>query len=274
MNKFKIGLQLYSVRDEMEKDVEGTLKKVADMGYECVEFAGYFGYSAKDLKALCEKYNLEPISVHQGYGDITEKTEETVSYVKELGVKYYAIPWMDIKMFTENFDEVTEKIKAAGKYTKENGIQLMYHNHNFEFENKIGDKSIFDSLFDAVPSDYLTPEMDTCWVHYAGENPMEYVKKYGDVMEVLHLKDFECKNLASGPVYELIGDESTKNAKNEDAGFEFRPIGYGRQDIKAIIEAAESTKVKYLIVEQDGHPQNSSLDDAKISIDYLRSIGY
>ena len=274
MSRFKIGLQLYTIRDEMKKDVEGTLKKVADMGYECVEFAGYFGYAAKDLNALCKKYNLEPISVHQGYNTFLEEPKETVEYLKELGVKYCALPWMDSKLFTESYSDTAENIRKIGALVKENGMKLMYHNHDFEFYSKQGDKFTLDALYADIPSDILIPEIDVCWVHYAGQNPVEYVKKYGSIMKILHLKDFECKNLASGPVYELIGDDNSKNNK-EDNGFEFRPVGHGRQDIKAIVKAAEDTAVDYLIVEQDAHTSgNTDLEDAKISIDYLRSIGY
>lgn len=273
MGRFKLGLQLYTIRDEMEKDIDAALKKVSEMGYDCVEFAGYYEHSAEELKATCEKYNLEIISVHQAYSDIVEKTDETISYAKELGAKYYTIPWMNKDELDKNYEEIREDIEKAGKALKESDMQLMYHNHDFEFYLKRDDKFLLDALYDDVPSDLLIPEIDVCWVHYAGQDPVKYVKKYGNIMKILHLKDFECKNLASGPVYELIGDESSKDKKAE-TGFEFRPVGYGRQDMKAILKAAEDTAIDYLIVEQDMHPQRASLEDAKISIDYLRSIGY
>lgn len=273
MGRFKLGLQLYTIRDEMEKDVDATLKKVSEMGYDCVEFAGYFDHSADELKAICEKYNLEIISVHQGYADILEKPDETISYVKKLGAKYYTIPWMNADLLKNEYDNVVDNIKKAGKILKDSDMQLMYHNHDFEFGSKRDGKFILDALYADVPSDLLIPEIDVCWVHYAGQNPVEYVKKYGNIMKILHLKDFECKNLASGPVYDLIGDDSSKDKKDE-TGFEFRPVGHGRQDMKAILKAAEDTAIDYLVVEQDMHPQRSSLEDAKISIDYLRSIGY
>ena len=79
MGRFKIGLQLYSVRDEMEKDMDATLKAVAEMGYDCVEFAGYFDHSAEDVKAMCDKYGLEIVSVHQTYGVFLNDTENSVN---------------------------------------------------------------------------------------------------------------------------------------------------------------------------------------------------
>lgn len=274
MGKYKIGLQLYSVRDDMKEDMEGTLKKVAEMGYECVEFAGYFDHSAEDVRAMCEKYGLEPVSVHQKYDVFLNDTENAVNYLKTLGVKYSAIPWQG--EWETKYDENVEDIKKVGKILKDNGIQLLYHNHDFELQIMHNGKYVLDALYSDVDSSILQPELDLCWVHYAGCDPIEYIKKYGSIEEIIHIKDFECKNLASGPVYGLI-DSSGKeeNGRDKDGdGFEFRPVGHGRQNVKALFEAMDNSKIKYVIVEQDAHPTNSALEDAKISIDYIRSIGY
>lgn len=278
MNRFKLGLQLYSVRDEMEKDMEATLKAVAEMGYECVEFAGYFGKSAEEVKTLCDKYNLTPISVHQTHPVFLEDAETNIAYLKTLGVKYSAIPWVSPDDWENNYDKLIGEIKQVGKILKDNGIQLLYHNHDFEFHVKHGNDCVLNALYKDVPSELLAPELDMCWVHYAGNDPVEYVKKYGDIEEVLHVKDFICKNLAAGPVYALIdekGNADGEQRNRESDGFEFRAVGQGRQDIPAIMKAAEDTKIKYIIVEQDAHTTGkTSLEDAKDSIDYLRSIGY
>ena len=274
MGKYKIGLQLYSVRDEIANDMDGTLKKVAEMGYECVEFAGYAGHTAEEVKEMCDKYGLEPISVHQSYDVFLEDSENSVNFLKTLGVKYSAVPWKD--GWETNYDGNVSDIKKVGKLLKDNGIQLLYHNHDFELTQKHGDQFVLDALYSDVDSDILCPELDLCWVHYAGCDPIEYIKKYGDVEEVIHLKDFECKNLNAGPVYGLIDENGNSGADRDKSndGFEFRPIGHGRQNVKALFEAMEDTKIKYVIVEQDSHPQNTPLEDAKISIDYIRSIGY
>ena len=278
MKELKFGLQLFSVRDAMEKDVEATLKAVSEMGYECVEFAGYFGKTAEEMKALCDKYNLTPVSVHQKYDVFIDEPEESVNYLKTLGVKYCGIPWVSGEDWRDNYDMLISDMKKVSKLLNDNGIKLLYHNHDFEFYIKHGDDNVIDALFRELPAEVIQTELDLCWVHYAGKNPVEYVEKYGDREEVVHIKDFICKNLAAGPVYALIdekGKESDVKRDTKSDGFEFRAIGYGRQDMKAIMKAIEKTKIKYVIVEQDGHStEKSSLEDAKDSIDYLRSIGY
>lgn len=276
MSRFKLGIQLFSLRDEMEKDMDATLKKVAEMGYDCVEFAGYFDHTAEDVKAMCDKYGLEPVSTHQRYNVFFDDPVNSINYIKTLGLKYCAIPWVDPELWKTDYDKIIDDIKKVGKLMKDVGIQLLYHNHDFELSIKHNGKFVLDSMYEDVPSDLLCPQLDVCWVHYAGQNPVEYIKKYGDVEEVLHLKDFECKKLAGGPVYGLIDDSGKVGDRRdrESDGFEFRAIGYGRQDIKSIMKAAEDTKIKYVIVEQDRHYENTCFEDAKLSIDYLRSIGY
>lgn len=276
METMKVGLQLYSIREEMERDMDAALKAVKEMGYDYVEFAGYFGRSAEEVAALLEKYDLKCISVHQVYHVFLENPEENVAFLKKIGAKYCAIPWMgpENQKGHERFEQAVEEIRKVSTLLNENGIQMLYHNHDFEFQ-KYEDKFLLDWLYETVTLDYLKPEVDTCWVHYAGYDPCEYLEKYTGVIEVVHLKDFVCKNLAQGPVYALI-DESGKEgeaASKEDNGFEFRPIGQGIQDFQAILESAKKAGAEYVIVEQDEAVTVSPLESAKQSREYLKSLG-
>ena len=277
MSRFKFGIQLYSLRDEMAKDMDSTLKAVAQMGYDCVEFAGYFDHTAEEVKAMCEKYGLEAVSVHQAHQVFLDNPDESVAYLKTLGVKYCAIPHVSPERWKNEYDVLIDEIKKVGKLLKDNGIQLMYHNHDFELLIKHGDKFVLDALYEDVSSDLLLPQLDECWVHYAGQDPVAYLKKYGDIEEVLHMKDFECKNLGAGPVYDLIDEKGKVSGDRKDKesdGFEFRPVGYGRQNVAEILKAAEDTKVQYVIVEQDQHPERGCMEDAKMSLDYMKALGY
>lgn len=273
MKKFKVGIQLYSVRDAMEQDMDATLAKVKEMGYDYVEFAGYFGKSAEEVKALLDKHGLECISVHQAIDLFIEQGQPAYDYLKTIGAQYSAIPWYPIEKSIGEWDDTVATFTKIGKELKENGIQMLYHNHDFEFK-KIGDEFMLDKLYRTVPEEYLQPEFDTCWVHYAGNNPAEYIKKYDGRCKVLHLKDFVCKNLGGGPVYDLIDEngESTGGG-SEDKGFEFRPVGYGIQNFSEILAAAEEIGVEYVIVEQDQSPDGNPLEDAKKSREYLKTLG-
>lgn len=276
MKKFKIGVQLYSVREDMKQDMDATLKAIKEMGYDYVEFAGYFGKTAEEVKAILDKYELTAISVHQIYESFLQNEKDNVEYLKKLGVKYCAIPWMGMEKQagTELFEQTVSEITKVATILKENGIQMLYHNHDFEFE-KYQDKFLLDWLYDSIPSELLQTEIDTCWVKYSGNDPVEYMKKYKGRADVLHLKDFVCKNFAGGPAYALIDAEGKASEKpsKEENGFEFRPLGQGLQDFESILKAAEEVGIEYLIVEQDAWPTASALESVKQSREYLKTLG-
>lgn len=276
MRKFKIGLQLYSIREEMEKDMDAALKQVKEIGYDYVEFAGYFGHSAEEVKAMLDKYGLECVSVHQGPQLFEEEGQKAVDYLKTIGAKYCAIPHYPQEKLagSPEWEKTVELFTKVGKLLKENGIQQLYHNHDFEF-NKFEDKFLLDWNYETIPAEYLQPQIDTCWVHYAGYNPAEYLMKYAGRIKVVHLKDFVCEKLGGGPVYALIGNDGSEETKpsKEESGFDFRPVGYGIQDFPAIIEAAEKAGAEILIVEQDHSTQHSPMEAAKMSREYLKTLG-
>ena len=219
-----------------------------------MEFAGYYGHFADEVRAMLDKYGLECVSVHQGPQLFAEKGQKAVDYLKTIGAKYCAIPHYPAEKLagTPEWEETVKLFTQTGKLLKENGIQQLYHNHDFEF-NKYEDKFLLDWNYETIPAEYLQPQIDTCWVHYAGYDPAEYLLKYAGRIKVVHLKDFVCEKLGNGPVYALIGKDGTEEKKTsqEEKGFDFRPVGYGIQDFPAIIAAAEKAGAEILIVEQD-----------------------
>lgn len=269
-----IGLQLYSVRNEMEKDFEGTLKKVAEMGYEGVEFAGLFDKSASEVKELLSKYSLTAVSAHVPLTDMLEDMDKVIATYKEIGCNFIVIPYVDEKYRpgTPDYPETLEKIAVLGKKATEAGLTLLYHNHDFEFV-KIDGVYGLDVMYQTVPAEYLQTELDTCWVNVGGEEPAPYILKYKGRTPVIHLKDFIMKGKDKPKkLYELIGiEDDTESASEED--FSFKPVGHGVQDIPAIIKAGEESGAKWFIVEQDQPDKgNTELSAVKMSIEYLRSL--
>lgn len=274
MKQFKVGVQLYSVRRDMENDFEGTLAKVAAMGYEYVEFAGYYGRSSEEIKALLDKYNLKCISVHQGVEFFDKDPQAGVDYLKGFGVKYVVIPWCDKGKLDKDevWAQTREKFNAVSALLQKNGMKLLYHNHDFEYDKLPDGRYIHDRIMTEV--DGIEPELDTCWVHYAGIDPTVMIDKYAGKVEVIHFKDFACKNLGAGPVYALIdNDGKAQGGSKEDKGFEFRPLGMGIQNIPAMVTACEAAGTEYIIVEQDESKDRPALEAIEISRKYLASLG-
>ena len=273
MKKFHVGIQLDGVRKAMEADFEGTLKAVADMGYEYVEFAGYYGHTADEIKGLLDKYGLKCISVHQGLDFYDKNPDAAAEFLKSFGVKYSVIPWYGVEKLagSDEWKKSAERFKSVGEVLKAHGMKLGYHNHDFEFE-KFEGKYLHDYIFEEL-GDLIDPELDTCWVHYAGINPADKIREFSGRVEIVHLKDFICKELGGGPAYDLIDNSGKGLGKKsrEDNGFQFRPLGQGRQNFAEILEACEEAGTEIVIVEQDQTYDLPELEAAKISRDYLRN---
>ena len=274
MKKFNVGIQLYGVRNSMKEDFEGTIKAIAEMGYEYVEFAGYYDKSADEIKEILDKYNLKCISVHQGLDFFDEDPAAKCEFLKKFGVRYSVIPWYEKEKLAggDLWEDTKERFIRAAKLFSENGLMLGYHNHEFEF-TKAKDKYLHDYIFEAIDEDKIVPELDTCWVRYAGLDPANLIRKYKGRVEIVHLKDFVCKEFASGPVYDLIdgdGNDSGKPKSRDENGFFFRPLGKGMQDFAAILKACEECGTETVIVEQDQSYELSELEAARISREYLR----
>ncbi len=269
--KLPIAVQLYSVRDEMEKDFCGTVKKIKDMGYEGVEFAGLFGKSGTEVKAICDEIGITPVSAHVPYYDMLDNPEAVLKDYRDMGCKYVAVPYLteECRPGTEGWTSTVEGIRKIAEAAEKMGIQLLYHNHDFEFI-KIDGKYALDILYDTIPADLLKTEIDTCWVNVGGENPAEYIEKYSGRAPVVHLKDFHGSK-GNGPLYKLIGiDDETEAVEST---FEFRPVGYGVQDWAKIIASAEKAGAEWVVVEQDSPSmEKSPLECVQMSINYLKNM--
>ncbi|MDD6681957.1 MAG: sugar phosphate isomerase/epimerase [Clostridiales bacterium] len=269
MKHVPVGYQLYSAREEAQKDLAGVLKGLKEMGYDGVEFAGFYGNSAETVKQLLDENGLVAVSSHVPVASIEEDMFGTIAYHLTIGCKYIAIPYLDDahRPGTPGFADMLKLIYKFGRLCKEAGIQLLYHNHDFEFVQLSGMYGL-DFLYAAVPPCTLKTEIDTCWVKYAGEDPAAYLRKYTGRAPVVHLKDFVGRK-GEGTPYGLIGQ-----AKQADAvAFEFRPFGHGCQDAKSVVEAGIDAGAEWFVIEQDQWYNRHPLEAAKMSIDTLYDLG-
>ena len=268
-----VGLQLYSVRGDMEADFVGTLKKVKEMGYDGVEFAGLFGNSPEQVKAWCVELGLNPISAHVPLADMLADIDKVIADYKTIGCQYLVVPYVteERRPGGEKFMQMIEEIRTIGQKVKDAGMVLLYHNHDFEFAKTESGEFGLDYLYANVSADLLQTELDQCWVKYAGQDPVAYLEKYSGRSPVVHLKDFHVEGKQEGDPYALIGlNEGEKKAKS---AFEFRPLGKGVQNIPSIIEAAKKAGSKWLIVEQDQPSmEKTPMECVAMSMEYLKSI--
>jgi len=249
-----VGLQLYTLRDETSHDFIGTLKKVADIGYKAVEFAGFGDIPAREMRKVLEELGLKACSSHFGMPFRNRDQLESmlafhIEYNKEIGSDYVIIPWAPFEdvATVEELAPLLDDIRYTVDTCVKAGIGVGYHNHAFEFR-KLGDKLIHEHIFDEIGPE-LQVELDLYWVKKAGLDPKSYLSKFKDRTPIIHIKD-------------MTADER---------GF-FTEVGRGIINYPAIFEKAPELGVRYFLVEQDqcGRPP---LESIRMSFDYLRSLG-
>ena len=240
-----VGLQLYTVRDETARDFKLTLRRVSEMGYPAVEFAGYGNIDSKDMAALLADFGLRAAGSHVALAALEKDIEQELNYCLDIGCTYVIIPWLAPELRqSEQFLGLAACLNRLGKLCKERGLVLAYHNHNFEFVQQDG-KYLLDTLLDATDPELVKLELDTYWAAHAGVDPVAYLRHYSGRVPLIHVKD-------------MTPERS------------FTEVGSGMLDIRGYCEAARGSGAHYYIVENDA-PTIPSLESARRSLEYLRT---
>lgn len=250
MSRIPVALQMYTVRDDAARDFTGTLRRVAEMGYAGVELAGTGGLSAIDLKRQLSELGLRVAGSHVALAQLQGDIEPALDYYGKLGAKFIACPWLpEDRRSADGYKRLAESLNVAGARARDRGLQLCYHNHNFEFDEYSG-KTGFDILFDAANPDLLKIELDTYWAEFACHSSADLIRRYAGRVPLVHLKD-------------MTGTDTPT----------FAEVGEGRMDFEAIFQACEeSGGVAWYIVEQD-KCERPPLESARISLENLRKWG-
>jgi len=262
----RVGLQLYTVRDLMKKDFEGTIAKVAQIGYKEVEFAGYFGRSPQDVRAILEKDGLTSPSTHVDYDIVEKKWPETLDTAHTIGHAFVVCPWIDAKQrkTPDGWKRATELFNRAGEAAQKAGIQFAYHNHAFEFEpsEALGGKFPYDFLLENTDPKLVKMEMDLCWITVGGQDPLKYFDRYPGRFPLVHVKDWTSKG-PGGNDYGGATGASRKPGHMTD-------VGQGEIDWKRIFAQSGKAGIQHYFVEND--EPKSAFEDIKISYDYLAKL--
>jgi len=258
----KVGLQLYTVRDLMKDDFDGTIAKVAKIGYKEVEFAGYFGHTGEQVRAVCAKNGLSPVSTHVQYDELDDKFPSVIESSKVIGLKYIVCPWIpeELRKSPDIWKQAAEKFNRCGEATKKAGMQFAYHNHWFEFLPVDG-KLPYDLLLKECDANLVKMEMDLCWITAAGGDPLKYFNEYPGRFPLVHVKDLKKKPAVSQGGGQNFGDT-----------VDLTSVGNGIIDWKKIFAQSEKAGIKHYIVEHD-KPENAFESITK-SYDYLEKLRF
>jgi sugar phosphate isomerase/epimerase len=256
----KVGLQLYTVRDLMKGDFDGTIAKVAQIGYKEVEFAGYFGRTGQQVRAVCDKNGLAAIATHVQYDELDDKFPAVVETSKAIGLEYIVCPWIpeDLRKSPDIWKQTAAKFNHCGELSKKAGMQFAYHNHWFEFLPVDG-KLPYDQLLKECDPNLVKMEMDLCWITAAGGDPVKYFNLYPGRFPLVHVKDLK-----------TLPKITAGGAQNYGDTVDLTEVGSGLIDWKKIFAQSEKAGIKHYIVEHD-HPKQP-FDSIAKSYDYLNKL--
>jgi len=255
----RVGLQLYSLRDQLAKDVPGSLAKVRSFGIKYVELAGTYGLTPAAFKRQLDSAGLTPVSAHYAYERFRDSIESVIREATMFNLRYVGCAWIP---HTGPFDEKTCREAAAvfnraGAMLGARGITFFYHTHGYEFvPTKEG--TLFDLLMSLTHPDSVFYEMDIFWMVHAGQDPARLIDKYPGRFRLLHLKDMK----KGTPVGFFTGSSDVSN----DVA-----LGTGIIDLRSLLTAARKTGVAWYIIEDESP---ACLDQIPKSLQYLEHFEY
>lgn len=243
----KIGIQLYTLREMAKTDLAKTLATVARIGYEEIEFAGYFGHPAARVRGMLDDNGLTSPGSHVSMADLGDKWETLLDDASVLGQAYLAVAWIDERDRTvDGYENAARRFNDAAGQARRKGIRLAYHNYNYEF-TPIGGTTGYEILMSRCPPENLLMEADVFWMRQAGQNPLDWFAKYPGRFHMLHVKD-----MGPPPQNEMVD------------------VGRGVVDWRAILPGGTRAGVKHVFVEHDDPAD--PLASIRRSFRYLRGL--
>lgn len=252
MRRVPIAIQVYSVRQEAEADFAGTMKKIKEMGYDGVELAGLYGKSVQEIRSCLTEVGLTAISAHVPYEEFVKNPEKTAASYAEIGCRYVAIPWLseERRYGKSKYEETLAAIPRIAEACRKQGMQLLYHNHDFEFQKAADGRYHLDLLYGAIAAADLATELDTCWVKVGGEDPAAYLDHYRNRCPLVHIKDFQIR----------------------DDKVELVALGEGEQKLEELVKSAVRNGAQWLVIEQDDHPYGTPMGNMEKSLACLKKL--
>ena len=225
----RIGVQLYTVRTVAQRDLPGTLQRIAEIGYRDVEFAGYYGKSPAEIRELLTRYGLGAPSSHIPIASLRGDWKKALDEAKAIGHEFVTIPWLGDgdRGSVDTWKRVAEEFNRGGAEAKAAGLRFAYHNHDFEFR-RIGDVVPFDLLLAETDPSLVSFQMDIYWLVRAGHDPLAYFARHPGRFTMVHAKD------SAGPPQHRMVD-----------------VGAGTIDFATLLPRAVAAGVKHVFVEHD-----------------------
>ena len=248
--KIAVGVQLWTLREECQRDIWGTLEKIAQVGYRWIEPYTLYGIDAHEFSRVLKDMGLRVVSSHVDFDALVNSLDRVIADHEELECHTLICPWLDEsrRQGSDAFEKVGRILNGIGSKLRTRGYSLLYHNHDFEF-TLARDPDGFQRILAQADPRNLGAQLDAYWVSHAGFNPIEYLRGVAGRVRSIHLKD------------------------GDPAAGTFTPVGQGKLDIGSLVSAGRELGVQTFIVEQDIHNKLTAIESIRLSLDYLREQG-
>jgi sugar phosphate isomerase/epimerase len=267
----KYASPLFIVKDQCEADLFAVLERLKRIGYDGVEFLGFFGKPTDQLAAKLRELGLEALGNHVDYDMFRAEPKAVIAEHKAIGCKYITITgWFGQTYEPNRFAQWVADVTEIGRMCRAEGVTLLYHNHHSEYLQKVEGQYLQDALLQAVPADALSFEPDLGWMAIAGASALACLTRYVDRCPVLHLKDYyaDTTGAVPGDVMSLGG----KPGRKEHAHFAFRPTGYGIMNYPALREAMIACRPEWVVMDHDLAYGRDPFVDLADSLEYAKRL--
>ena len=267
----KLASPLYIIREQCAQDLFGALRKLKEIGYDGVEFLGFFGHGADAVRRELDALGLRALGNHVPYRQAVEQSVETLAFHAAVGCRYLSLgDWPQTGFpggadWGRTLDGLTRLSEQARAY----GITLLYHNHDNELIARVDGRELLDVLLSAAPAEVLSFEPDLGWIEIGGGDCVEYLTRYAERCPVIHLKDYYSTDRSK---HGFVRDFIPRRGGAERGFFEFRPTGYGVLNLPRLMPLCLACAPEWFVMDHDLAYERDSFADLKLSLDYVKAL--
>ncbi|MDR3086117.1 MAG: sugar phosphate isomerase/epimerase [Christensenellaceae bacterium] len=269
MSKVQIGSPLYIVREQCQRDLFAAIQKLKEVGFDGIEFQGFFGKGAKETRQCLDDLGLQALGSQLSVARLREDARGTFDFHRTVGISLMTVAGYSADELLNQTGKVVDEIAGLSAIAKEYGIRLLYHNHDWEVIEKKDGKTAMETLLDAADPSILQVEPDIGWMESTQADAAYYLSKYKGRCPIIHIKDYYTSN------HDLLGrvhDFLPARGPKERGEFEFRPAGYGVCNLPRLLPYCIESSPEWYVTDHDMAYERDPFFDLKLGLDYMRAL--
>jgi sugar phosphate isomerase/epimerase len=271
MKNIKLASPLYIVREQCAVDLFSVLRKLKSIGFDGVEFLGFFGHDAGEVRRCLDELQLRALGNHVPYQSFLHDIHATLDFHAAVGCGYITISDWGESGFpgSPSWEQTLAGLMKMGEQAQKYGFTLLYHNHDNELIDHVDGQEMLDVILSSTPRQVLSFEPDLGWIEIGGGDCEYYLTRYADRCPVIHLKDYYSTDKSK---HGFVRDFLPQRGGAERGFFEFRPVGYGVLNLARLMPLCLRCAPEWFVMDHDLAYERDSFADLKLSLDYVKTL--